>query len=332
MGSIWWVGITLVIVAGALAFLWWLMIAMPGNPRKRIPGLTEEEKRIKQELQNDLKYLAGLGPKHIDRRGQLHEAENWIFRNFKEAGLEPEKQQFQSDEETVANVETEIPGDTRSNEVIVIGAHYDTVVGSPGANDNGSGVVALLALARRLSRISPQRTVRLVAFVNEEHPFSKPDQKGTQMGSVQYARRCRIRNEYVRAMITLETIGYYTVEPNTQRFPSFLKYIFPDTGNFVAVISNIGSRWLAHSIVKSYRQKGTAPTLGVVLPTLIKGITRSDHSSFWHEGYPGVMITDTANFRYPFYHSSQDTVDKIEFDTFSRVVYSTQQAIEDLAK
>jgi Zn-dependent M28 family amino/carboxypeptidase len=202
------------------------------------------------------------------------------------------------------------------------------VPGSPAANDNASGVAAILALARRFAGSPGDRTLRFVAFVNEEKPYAHTD----QMGSVVYAWRCRQRGEKVTAMLSLETIGYYNDEPGSQKYPSPIGRFYPSTGNFIAFVGNTRYGWLVREAVAAFRRSEPFPSQGGVLPESIPNIGFSDHWSFWQEGYPALMVTDTANFRYPYYHMPEDTVDKVDFERMSRVVRGLGSVVAALVK
>jgi len=224
------------------------------------------------------------------------------------------------------NLEAELRG--ASSEIVVIGAHYDSVVGSPGANDNGSGVAALLTLARRLARSHNTRTLRFVAFVNEEPYYFQ----SSQMGSYVYAGRCHERGENVQAMISLETIGYYSNESGSQSYPvPGLGSLYPRTGNFIAFVGNVASRSLLRDALGEFRRGAQIPSEGVAMPSSLPGVGWSDQWSFWQHGYPGIMVTDTAPFRYPHYHAASDTPDKLDYDSMTRVVSGMERVIRHLA-
>jgi Zn-dependent M28 family amino/carboxypeptidase len=184
-----------------------------------------------------------------------------------------------------------------------------------------------LALARAFAGLAPARTVRFVFFANEEFPYyMTPD-----MGSLRYAQRCKARNENIVGMITLETIGYYSDAPATQRYPvRLLNYLYPTTGNFIAMVGNRRSRRWVHQVVRAFRRTNF-PSEGIAAPEWLRDIFRSDNAAFWHCGYPALMVTDTANFRYPYYHTSEDTVDKINFTALARVVVGFERALRELA-
>jgi Zn-dependent M28 family amino/carboxypeptidase len=218
------------------------------------------------------------------------------------------------------NIECEVRGD---DEIIVIGAHYDSVIGSPGADDNATGVAAVISLAKRIR--DSRRTIRFVAFANEEPPhFGTP-----AMGSYRYAQRCHERGEKIVAMLSLETIGYFTDEPKSQTYPAMLDFFYPPVGNFIAFVSNLRSARLLRRCVRSF--KGFPAQCGA-LPEMIAGVAWSDQWAFWQFGYPAVMVTDTALFRNPHYHTPADKPNTIDYARLETVVDGLAGVIEDLAK
>jgi len=226
----------------------------------------------------------------------------------------------------------ELPGSDRRNEIIVIGAHYDTaedsnLQGTVSVNDNASGIAGLIALARSFAGTRPSRTIRFIAFVNEE-PASF---KTKDMGSLVYVRRARKQVDRIVAMISLETIGYYSGEPGSQKYPLVLDRIYHDTGNFIGFVSNISSRELVRESIALFRSAATIPSEGLAAPESIRGIGWSDHWSFWQMGYPGIMVTDTAPFRYPHYHSPNDTPDKLDFERMGRIVKGLEAMVRGLS-
>ena len=304
---------------------------MPGKSFRGVPSppLDEPETLVCELLQQDLMVLAqDIGERNISQRySQLIEAAEFIERSLREAGHQTRRQEIAVDENTVWNIDIECIGRCHPKEIVVVGAHYDTVPGSPGANDNGSAVVANLALAREFSRLAPERTVRFAFFVNEEFPYYMTD----AMGSLRYAQQCSAKAENVVCMISLETIGCYLDEPMSQRYPiALLRHVYPTTGNFVAVVGNLRSRPFVHRVIRGLRRT-QFPSEGIAAPRWLKDIFRSDHAAFWRYGYPALMITDTANFRYPYYHTSDDTVDKINCAALARVVTGLRESVLELA-
>ena len=172
------------------------------------------------------------------------------------------------------------------------------------------------------------RTLRFVAFVNEEPQYFQTP----QMGSFVYAARCQSRGDRIEAMISLETIGYYSNEPRSQGYPApGLGFLYPRTGNFIAFVGNVASRSLLRNVIGEFRRYAQIPSEGGALPAMIPGVGWSDQWSFWQHGYPGIMVTDTAPFRYPHYHAATDTPDKLDYDSMTRVVVGLEKVIHHLA-
>jgi hypothetical protein len=319
--------ITIAVLA-VLTLLWWFGMRMPGKNVSKAGLLSPDEIALRQELRTDVQKLAGeIGERNMWHYDQLNAAVDFIEGSFSQAGVRTRKDSYQIQGQSCHNLEAEVSGSRP--EIIVIGAHYDSVFGSPGANDNGTGVAATLALARRFADKKPQHTLRFVAFVNEEPPYFLSD----EMGSLVYARRCNERGDKISAMISLETIGYFSDAPNSQRYPSpGLGVFYPRIGNFIGFVSNVRSRALLRRVIALFRKHAKVPSEGAALPAFVPGVSWSDQWSFWQHGYPAIMVTDTAPFRYPYYHSSNDTPDKLDYDRFALVVSGMERVIEDLDK
>jgi Peptidase family M28 len=322
--------VTIVVVA-VLVLLWWFGMRMPGKNVSKAGPLSPDEVALREELRADVEKLAGeIGERNMWHYAQLNAAADFIEDSFSRAGLRTRRDSYEMRGQPCHNIEAEIPGNRP--EIIVIGAHYDSVFGSPGANDNGTGVAATLALARRFAekqseRRTPYKTLRFVAFVNEEPPYFLSG----EMGSLVYARRCKERGDKISAMISLETIGYFSDAPRSQTYPSpGLGVFYPKVGNFIGFVSNVRSRALLRRVIALFRKHAKIPSEGAALPAFIPGVSWSDQWSFWQHGYPAIMVTDTAPFRYPYYHSSNDTPDKLEYDRFALVVSGMEKVIEDL--
>jgi Peptidase family M28 len=314
--------------AVAIALVWWLMIRMPEKNVVTAAPLSPDEIALREELRADVQKLAGeIGERNMWHYPQLNAAADFIENSFLRAGLRPRRDTYEIRGQACHNIETEIPG--VSPEIILIGAHYDSVSGSPGANDNGSGVAAMLALARRFAGKTGKHTLRFVAFVNEEPPYFLSD----EMGSFIYAGRCKARGDKIPVMISLETIGYFSDAPNSQSYPSpGLGIFYPKVGNFIGFVGNVRSRSLLRRVIAAFRKYAKIPSEGAALPSFIPGVSWSDQRSFWRLGYPGIMVTDTAPFRYPYYHSAEDTPDKLDYDRFALVVSGMEKVIEDIDK
>jgi Zn-dependent M28 family amino/carboxypeptidase len=228
----------------------------------------------------------------------------------------------------VRNLIAEIHGGARANEIVVIGAHYDTVFDCPGADDNTSGIAALLELARLLKSSHPARTIRFVAFVNEEPPWFQTE----DMGSLVYAEQAHKLKENLVAAVSLETIGMYSDAEGSQQYPQGFKSLYPSRGNFITFIGDLSSHGLVRDAVRSFRAAVQFPSEGSSAPGAIPGIGWSDHWSFWQEGYPAIMVTDTAPFRNPNYHRPTDTADTLDYDRMARVVHGLVRVATDLGK
>jgi hypothetical protein len=323
----------LIVIVAILALLWWFGIKMPGKNILKAAPLSPDEVALREELRADVQKLAGeIGERNMWHYPQLNAAADFVEDSFSRARLRPRRDSYELRGQACHNIEVEIPhsqGAAVSSPppIIVIGAHYDSVFGSPGANDNGSGVAATLALARRFAGRKTEHTLRFVAFVNEEPPYFLSG----EMGSLVYAERCKARGDKIAAMISLETIGYFSDAPNSQTYPSpGLGIFYPKVGNFIGFVANVHSRALLRRTIGLFRKHSKIPSEGAALPWFIPGVSWSDQWSFWQHGYPGIMVTDTAPFRYPYYHSANDTPDKLDYDRFTLVVSGMEKVIEQL--
>lgn len=306
------------------------MMAMPGKSHKGpLPTATKEEQLLAERLKVDVTLLAEtIGERNTLRDRQLQQAAEYIRDTLRQLKYLVREEEYTADGRQVKNIIAEIRGGRNPDEIVVVGAHYDSPPGSPGANDNASGVAALLELARRFQGKQPERTLRLVAFVNEEPPYFRTD----LMGSMVHAANARKRGEQIVAMLSLETIGSYSDQPGSQQYPPPFNFFYPDRGNFIAFVGNLGSRSLLRDSVRIFRGTTPFPSEGVAAPEFIKGIGWSDHWAFWQKGYPGIMITDTAPFRYPHYHETTDTPDKLDYERMARVVVGVGRVVEGLVK
>jgi Zn-dependent M28 family amino/carboxypeptidase len=301
---------------------------MPGKNISKAAPLSPDDVALREELRADVQMLGGeIGERNMWHYPQLNAAADFIENSFSRAGLRPRRDSYNLRGQSCHNIEAEIRG--AHPQILLIGAHYDSVFGSPGANDNGTGVAAMLALARRFAGKKTEHTLRFVAFVNEEPPYFLSN----EMGSFVYAGRCKTRGDQISAMISLETIGYFSDAPHSQTYPTpGLGVFYPKVGNFIGFVGNVGSRALLRRAVALFRKHAKIPSEGAALPAFIPGVSWSDQWSFWQHGYPGIMITDTAPFRYPYYHLASDTPDKLDYDRFALVVSGMEKVIEDLDK
>jgi hypothetical protein len=316
------------LLAGVLivAFLQWMLVfdrQQSGYRTLQASGEEEMEQRLREHV---AVLAAEIGERNLRRPVKLEAAARYIENTWKEQGYRTDPQEYTVKNAKVRNVEIEIAG-KKPEEIVVIGAHYDSAPGTPGANDNASGVAALLELSRFFAGEKPVKTIRMVAFVNEEPPFYYT----RHMGSRAYARRAHQRGENIVAMLSLETIGYYDDAKGSQHYPFPFSLFYPDTANFIGFVGNLGSRRLVKEALHAFRRNSSFPSRGLAAPGLLTGIGWSDHWSFWQEGYAAIMVTDTALFRYAYYHTDKDTTDRLDYPRMTRVVEGLLGCIRELA-
>lgn len=324
-----WGGGLLLLVAAAIAAVLWYALALPRHSYSGpIPPPTQAEETLAHRLRRHVVAIAST-PHNVAYYDDLQKAAAYIESELSALGYQPRSQEYDARGHEVRNIEAvlEPPDAGPDTQTIVVGAHYDSAGYAPGANDNASGVAAVLELARLLKDAAPRtKRLRLVAFVNEEPPFDRtPD-----MGSWRYAKALKDRGEKVAGMISLETLGSFSNEPGSQTYPPFFDLFFPSTANFVALVALPGSRQFLHDVARSLRAHARFPTVGGTAPDAIDGIGWSDHWSFWKQGYPAVMITDTALFRYPHYHRATDTPDKVDYAMLARITVALDQSLREL--
>jgi hypothetical protein len=301
---------------------------MPGESvQAGFVTIDEEMKLVRNNLNKHVYELAEeIGERHDGERESLDKAAKYIEKSFRDMGMNPVSQKYS--DKLYENIIVNIYGKQKRDEIIIVGAHYDTVWLSPGADDNASGVAALLEIARGLHGQNFSRTIRLVAFTNEEWPFYGRK----HMGSLVNAKYSSDRNEQIAGMLSLEMLGYYSSEPHSQVYPKPLSYFYPHHANFIAFVSNISSRELLHDVIKEFRVSRQFPSEGLIAPQfLLPDIRRSDNSSFWSYGFPAVMVTDTSNYRNKNYHTIGDLPRTLDYDSMARVVLGLRQTLATLA-
>ncbi|HXM81498.1 MAG TPA: M28 family peptidase [Burkholderiales bacterium] len=280
---------------------------MPGRSYAGpLPPLSDGGRKLAERLRRHVAVLA-----KSERNSDLDTAAKYIEAAFGAS----ESQYFDSGGRKVRNIQT------KKSASIVVGAHYDTVPGSPGADDNASAVAVLIELA------AMNLPVRFIAFANEEVPYFM----GPEMGSFVSAKRSRERGENLRAMFSLEMLGYYRDAPGSQHYPAPLGFFYPDRGDFIAFVGDLGARDLVRKSVSLFRKHASFPSEGVAAPGIIPGVTWSDHWSFRSHGYPAIMVTDTAFYRYPHYHLPSDTPEKLDYERMARVTLGLAAMFGELA-
>ncbi len=330
-------GLGLLVLAGLVgagARMFW----MPGHSASwPVPTLTEREVVLAEQLEKDVRALSqDIGPRHMGRPRSLQAAREHIESRLTQSGYEPDHHTYTLDgagaprfagEEGVSVV-AELPGTQRPDEIVIIGAHYDTVPGSPGANDNASGVAVLLALAERFRERPQPRTVRFIAFTNEEPPFYKTD----DMGSFAYAREARQRGDNIVAMVSLDGVGYYSDAPGSQGYPlPGLNLFYPDRGHFIGFVTRVRDAALLRRALGAFREQADLPSQGAALPGWL-AVDRSDHWAFWQHGYSAMLVTDTLPFRDPQYHEPGDTAERLDYEAMMHLVEGLTHVLKTLAE
>lgn len=311
----------------AIIFIFYC-VTMPGNTMTSLSPLTQSQIELSKQLQHHVMRLADeIGERHYGKPKAYNNAADYITDSLRETGLVPYEEEL-GDKLQFRNIIAEHYGTSLPDEVIVVGAHYDTVWMSPGADDNASGVAVLIEIARRLQTMQLARTIRFVAFANEENPYYFTD----NMGSLFHAKRASERGDKITAMLSLEMLGYFSNEPGSQTYPSPFSWFYPDKANFIAFVSNFNSRKLLKNSIAIFRESQSFPSEGLTAPVaLIRDVRRSDHASFWRYGYPAFMVTDTAAYRNRAYHNINDVPDSLDYGAMAQITTGLLSVLESLA-
>lgn len=282
---------------------------------------------LAKRLSGHIRALAGeIGERNVWRPQALRAAAEYLRAQWRAQGYRVSEQSYQVYGLHCVNLEAGGSHSLRAPTVL-IGAHYDSVRGSPGANDNASGVATLLELSRLLRETSDTRNLRFVGFVNEEMPFFATALQGSEL----YARKAREQGTEIELMIALETMGCYSDEPGSQRYPPLLRFFYPNRANFLAMVSNFRCRSHLQRVVQAFRISSDFPVRQLVGPAAIPGLSWSDHNAFWRQGYPAIMVTDTAFYRYPYYHTALDTPERVCCTELAQVTLGLAGAIKRIA-
>ncbi len=285
-----------------------------------LPPLSARERLLVKELRRHVKELSGtIGERNVKRPWELASAADYIALEWESIGYALERQGFEVGETVAQNIEVVIPGTKRAHEVVVVGAHYDSARGSSGADDNASGVAALLELSKLFREVRLERTLRFVAFANAEPPFERTP----EMGSLLYAKRAVSKGENVVGMISIDSIGRYSELPGTQRSPAQLEVPLPNAGDFIAVFGNKASRRLALEFANGF-PADSVELVNASLDQDLDGISSSDHWSFWQVGYEAIVVTDTGPLRA---RHAGDDISKLDFNRMARVVTGLEAAL-----
>ncbi len=288
-----------------------------------------------EALSRHVEILAGkIGERSYAHPAALAGAERYIRGFLALNGYKDAPQEYRvtppgmSDEVVMRNFIARVPGASPDAPVLVIGAHYDTAPGTPGADDNASGTAVLLELARRFrGRAGGKAELRFVAYGSEEPPFF-----GTElMGSAFHAESLKKENRAVLGMVSLEMLGYYDGRPGTQSYPFPLELFYPSRADYIGLVANLDSRAFLKRFAGAFETEST-PKIVAALPGFIGEIKLSDHLSYWNRGFPALLVTDTSFLRYSHYHMATDTSEKLDYARMADVTDGLEKAIESLRR
>lgn len=318
----------LIIVILLAAFLIYSVLKIRSSASVSASGPNSPHVGDVHQLYTHVEHLSvTIGSRSVFEYDKIEATKRYIVSCLKTFGYIPTLQNYDYEGKTFSNIIVSMPGVKYPDETVIIGAHYDTVYGTPGADDNASAVAVLLEVCRALKSISPGRTLKLIFFFLEEPPVFRTE----HMGSYVYAKEAKARNENIKAMICLEMVGYYSDKKDGQTFPlPLMSMMFSTTPNFIAVVGNLKSRNLVDKVKNSLLKVSPIPVETLTSVSFVPGVDLSDHRSFWEMGYPAVMITDTAFYRNPNYHTENDTIDTLDFNTMADLLKGLLQAAKDL--
>lgn len=291
-----------------------------------------DKNQIESNLRLHVDRLAGLiGPRYLQKPKTIQATIGYIEGQWGSMGFKSSQECYDAIGDQATNLIVEQSGTKRADEIILLGAHYDTVYSTPGADDNASAVAVLLEVSRLLREHQCKRTIRYVAFACEEPPYFNVD----AMGSQHHARQARMRGDKIRGMLCLEMVGYYSTADNSQTvpplIPKWMRRFFPHRGDFLAAVGNMPSWKLCWNFRRGFKRGARSmPLFSICLPEKINEIRLSDNSSFWDQGYPALMLTDTSFLRNPNYHRSTDTPDTLDYQRMTEVTIGVASALRFL--
>lgn len=289
-----------------------------------------------KQLEKNVRFLSEVLPSRLGNEALLTPTVLWIEQQLKPFATTTEdksyRQSYKVENENFHNILMNFSPSSKakSEEVIIIGAHYDTAHGFTGADDNASGVAALIELARLLSQNKEKltHTVQLAFYPLEEPPYFRTN----KMGSYVHAKSLSDKQQKVKLMISLDMIGYFSDEENSQDLPfPLMDKIYPTKGNFIALVTNLSNMFSIRKVKASFKSASELPVHSINAPAFVVGIDFSDHLNFWHFGYPALMVTDTSFNRNKHYHTKEDTADKLDYVKMAEVVKALFRTAIDLS-
>ncbi len=284
---------------------------------------------IRLNLIEIVNYLSeDIGQRSFIDIENLNKTAEYIENKFASYGCLTKRQPFNYRNNVYYNIIGEVHRTKKIDRgILVVGAHYDTVIGTPGADDNASGIAVLLELARLAAYEPFRRTTLFVAFCLEEPPAYMTK----NMGSYVYAKSLKDSKTDIYGMISLEMLGYYSDFKGSQYYPNPLfNYFYPDRGNFIAFVGNISSLRFTKKVKDNFVDKSSLPVESLNSVSIIPGVDFSDHRNFWKFGYPAFMITDTGFYRNPNYHEAGDTASTLNYELMEELVAGLYEALKIL--
>ena len=305
-----------------------LALASTGNiyADKESNSMIDSE-QTEQQLRDHLRALTvAIGERSVYLPDNLKKTADYIKKFYQDIGVGVQGHTYSYMDFLAENIVAEISSGGRAQRRFLVGAHYDSVAGTVGADDNASAIAVQLEVARYLNKLiveeKPDLSVKFVSFAMEEPPVY-----GTRhMGSRVYAKMARRQKEKIDGMICLEMVGYSCHEPGCQGYPFPLMFMnYPKQGNFIGIVNNFKSRQLARQMTAQFQNNQQLPVVRLTVPLngwILPAVRLSDHASFWDQGFKAVMVTDSAFFRNPHYHTAADTMDKLDYEFMAELVES----------
>lgn len=311
----------IIIAISIILFVVWIYIAQPTTQKNHKSSLHVDGARLRTHVETLSKSLS---PRDYKETGNLNKCADYIFRNFVRAGALAEHQEFTVEGKKYVNVIGRFGNE--KNKKIIIGAHYDAFQGTPGADDNASGMAGLIELAFLIGKSDLDKGIELVAYSLEEPPFFGTDMMGSAFHAASISS-----DKNIYGVIVLEMIGYYNDHWGSQSYPmALLNILYPDRGNFIAVVGKTGQREFTRRVKIGMKGATDMPVYSINAPEFIPGIDFSDHRNYWVHGLNALMITDTAFYRNKEYHKPGDTPDRLDYNRMAKVVVSVFEAIKKL--
>lgn len=323
-----WIVFTLVALAALLGAGYWWMVACEGRyagePLEAAWLADGRLAALADSLRASAAHLAvTIGPRNPPRYAALCAARDWVRARWRAQGYEVREQSFSLGGLEFTNLEVEVPGRLPEAGLVLVTAQYDTWPDSPGANNNASGMAVLLEVSRLARDLRPERPLRLVAFSVQEPPWH-------ELGSRRYAQRSRERGERIHVMMSMDAIGIYRHERHTQKLPWPVSLLYPDRGDFLAFITDLGSRPRVVEATRGFRRGSAFRLEAGAFPRAVKGVTWSDHHSFWDQGYRAIQITDTGAFRAASHTNAADTLGNLDFTALARITLGMYGSVLEL--